>query len=80
MVFQYIKICQVPREVLKTVASSLGFQHLPWHPANVNAWKTMFDTYNIAQGKTSFNQKVLIFFLFQGTYNKYPQHMFLWRN
>ena len=23
----------------------LGFQHLPWDLANVNAWKTMFDPY-----------------------------------
>ena len=29
MVFQYINIRQVPRDVLKTVASGLGFQHLP---------------------------------------------------
>ena len=25
--------------------SGLGFQHLPWNLANVNAWKTMFDPY-----------------------------------
>ena len=47
MVFQCINICQVPREVLKTVASSLGFQHLPQDLANVNTWKTMFDSYII---------------------------------
>ena len=29
MVFQCINIRQVPREVLKTAASGLGFQHLP---------------------------------------------------
>ena len=33
--------------MLKTAAFSLGFQHLPWDLANVNAWKTMFDPYNI---------------------------------
>ena len=41
--FQCINICQVPREVLKTAASDLGFQHLPRDLANVNAYKTMFD-------------------------------------
>ena len=46
MVFQCINIRQAPREVLKTAASGLGFQHLPWDLANVNAWKTMFDPYN----------------------------------
>ena len=45
MVFQYINICQVPREMLKTEAYGLGFQHLPWDLANVNAWKSMFDPY-----------------------------------
>ena len=45
MIFQCINICQVPREVLKTAASGLGFQHLPRDLANVNAWKTMFDHY-----------------------------------
>ena len=43
MVFQCINIRQVPREVLKTAASGLGFQHHPRDLANVNAWKTMFD-------------------------------------
>ena len=47
MIFQCINICQVPREVLKTEASGLGFQHLPRDLANVNAWKTMFDPYII---------------------------------
>ena len=37
MDFQCINICQVPREVLKTAASGLGFQHLPRHLANVYA-------------------------------------------
>ena len=40
MVFQCMNIHQVPREVLKTEASGLGFQHLPQDLANVNAWKT----------------------------------------
>ena len=46
MVFQCINIRQLPREVLKTAASGLGFQHLPQDLANVNTWKTMFDPYN----------------------------------
>ena len=46
MVFHCINIRQVPREVLKTAASCLGFQHLPRDLANVNAWKIMFDPYN----------------------------------
>ena len=37
MVFQCNNIRQVPREVLKTAASGLGFQHLPRDLANVNA-------------------------------------------
>ena len=37
MVLQYINIRQVPREVLKTAAFGLGFQHLPRDLANVNA-------------------------------------------
>ena len=45
MIFQYINICQVPREMLKTSAYGLGFQHLPRDLANVNAWKSMFDPY-----------------------------------
>ena len=45
MGFQCINIRQVHREVLKTAASGLGFQHLPQDLANVNAWKTMFDPY-----------------------------------
>ena len=45
MVFQCINIRQVPRKVLETVASGLGFQHLPRDLANVNEWKTMFDQY-----------------------------------
>ena len=48
MVFQYINICQVPREMLKTSAYGLGFQHLPRDLANINAWKSMFDPYNVS--------------------------------
>ena len=61
MVFQYINICQVPWEVLKTAAFSLGFQHLPLDLANVKAWKAMFDPY-IGQVDL--------------THNEYPQHVF----
>ena len=32
--FLCITIHQIPREVLKTAASGLGFQHLPWDLAN----------------------------------------------
>ena len=46
MAFQCINIRQVPREVLKTAASGLGFQHLARDLANVNASKTMFDPYS----------------------------------
>ena len=42
MFFQCINIRQVPREVLKTAASGLGFQHLPRDLANVNALKKTF--------------------------------------
>ena len=45
MIFQYINVCPVPREMLKTSAYGLGFQHLPRDLANVNAWNTMFDPY-----------------------------------
>ena len=41
--FSCINIRQVPREVLKTEAGNLGFQHFPIDLANVNALKTMFD-------------------------------------
>ena len=47
MVFQCIYIRQVPWDVLKTSASGLGFQHLSRDLTNVNAWKFMFDLYNI---------------------------------
>ena len=45
MIFQCINVCPVPREMLKTSAYGLGFQHLPRDQANVNAWKPMFDPY-----------------------------------
>ena len=45
MIYQYINVCPVPREMLKTEAYGHGFQHLPRDPANVNAWTTMFDPY-----------------------------------
>ena len=52
MVVPCINIRQVgPREVLKTAASGLGFQHLPRDLANVNAWKTMFDPYSAKPSK-----------------------------
>ena len=47
--FQCINICQVLWEVLKTMASGLGFQHIPRDLANVNVWKTMFDPYNLIE-------------------------------
>ena len=47
MVFQSINICQIPREVSKSEAGGLDFQHLPQDLANVNARKTMFDPYII---------------------------------
>ena len=46
--FQCVNIRQVPWEVLKTEAEGLGFQHLQRDLANVKAWKTMFDPYNVA--------------------------------
>ena len=61
MVFQCINIREVPREVLKTAASGLGFQHLPRDLANVNARKIMFDPYIMGTHLNS---------------NEYPQHMF----
>ena len=39
MVFHALTFRQVPREVLKTEARGLGFQHLPRDLANVNALK-----------------------------------------
>ena len=43
VLFQCINIRQVLREVFKTAASGLGFQHLPRDLGNVNAWKNMLD-------------------------------------
>ena len=40
-----INIRWIPREVLKTSTTGLGFQHLPWDPENVNARKNIFDPY-----------------------------------
>ena len=45
--FQHINVWQVPREMLKTSAYDIVFQHLPQDRANFNAWKTMFDPYII---------------------------------
>ena len=58
MVFQCIKIRQVPWEVLKTVAFGLGFQHLPRDLANVNAWKTIFDPYIISRANAMIRLKL----------------------
>ena len=55
MVFQCINIRQVPWEVLKTATFGLGFQHLPGELANVNAWKTMFDSYIIVRSWVSYS-------------------------
>ena len=65
MVFQCINIRRVPWEVLKTAASGLGFQHLPWDLADVNAWKTMFDPYNVIW-RVSINFVLLCVIYFQG--------------
>ena len=61
MVFQYINICQVPREMLKTEAVGRGFQNLPRDLANVNAWKSMFDPYigDVATRSMTFDFTVL---------------------
>ena len=58
MVFQCINIRQVPREVLKTAALGLYFQHLPRDLANVNAWKIMFDPYIEAVRKEPKSQNI----------------------
>lgn len=39
--FQCIYIRGAPREVLKTETFGHAFQHLPQHPVNVNAHKTI---------------------------------------
>ena len=59
MVFQCINICQVPREVLETEASGLGFQHLYRDLANVNTWKTMFDPYIERTHSRIFENKIM---------------------
>ena len=51
MFFQCINIRQVTWEVLKTAAVGLSFQHLQRDLANVNAWKTMFDPYNMMRNR-----------------------------
>ena len=58
MVFQYINVCQVPREKLKTSDLGLGFQHLPWDLANVNAWKTMFSLNIFIVEKAHYSQTI----------------------
>ena len=64
MVFQCINIPQVPRELWKTEASDLGFQHLPQNLANVNAWKSVFDSYSdlaiILWRETTFQIRILL--------------------
>ena len=60
IVFQYINVCQAPRELLKTSAFGLGFQHLPRDLANVNAWKTMFDPYSKVPNTTHKEKKKMI--------------------
>ena len=60
MIFQYINVCPVPREMLKTSAYGLGFQHLPRDLANVNAWKTMFDPYIVKHGETVVFNHILV--------------------
>ena len=59
MLFKYINICWAPRERLKPLPFRLGFQHLPWGSADVNARKIMFDPY-IDQFCVNFLLKYLI--------------------
>ena len=54
--FSMHKHSQGPKEVLKTAASGLGFQHLPRDLAKVNAWKTMFDPYSKASSGKSYHR------------------------
>ena len=49
MIFSFVNIRKVPREMLKTSGFALGFQHLTRDLANVNEWKIMFDPYIITQ-------------------------------
>ena len=62
MFFQCINFRQVPREVLKTSACGLGFQHLPRDLANVNTWKTMFDPYSEGLDQTSWMCRLICAF------------------
>ena len=41
MIFRFIYIRQIPWVLLK-----IGCQQLPWHLANVNVLKSMFNPYN----------------------------------
>ena len=77
MIFQYINVCPVPREMLKTSAYGLGFQHLPRDLANVNAWKTMFDPYidsfdKVQLEKLSYKTKNGDKIEFRKKYRKWP--------
>ena len=54
-----LKTEAVPREMLKTEAVGLGFQHLRRDLANVNAWKTMFDRYIKSHSKESYDKQNL---------------------
>ena len=47
MILSFVNIRKVPREMLKTSGFALGFQHLPRDLANVNKWKSMFNSYNV---------------------------------
>ena len=71
MIFQYINVCPVPREMLKTSAYGFGFQHLPRDLANVNAWNTMFDPYinNVSVNNAFFTLKGIKSHL-KGSYDK----------
>ena len=64
MVFQRINIRQVPREVLKTAASGLGFQHLP----HVNAWKKKHVWSLYCLGTKSFLRRAIQFAAFAANY------------
>ena len=67
MVFKCINIRQVPREVFKTAASGLCFQHFPRDLANVDAWKTMFDPYILTPAQCAFNDcNGLLIFVVEG--------------
>ena len=79
MIFQCINIRQVPRKVLKTAASGLGFQHLPRDLANVNARKTMFDPYNVKVELTDqFGRSILGVHLFLSFFSFKFYSLFYW--